>query len=112
MIGKKLVSSENVPLYEVKNLLSERNKDSELTYEQQQAFDYSKKFSKIPPSKGEKLMKDLKAIEGLDDDFIVKAIDILPQDIETARLILPGKGASISDDILNKVVELTSKYAK
>ena len=87
MIGKKLVSSENMPLFKVKEILAERNKDGELTYEQQHAFDYSKKFSKITPEKGEKLQKELLEIEGLDEDFMTKAIDVLPQDVETAKLI-------------------------
>src|SRR3989338_8780042 len=104
MIGKKLISSKNAPLYEVKEILSDRNKEGELTYEQTQAFDYSKKFSKITPAKGEKLREELQAIEGLDEDFVTKAIDVLPTDVNTARLIL-YKGTNVSDDTLKQVVE-------
>src|SRR3989344_1879707 len=111
MIGKKVISSQNSPLFEVKEVLSERNKDGELTYEQQHALDYSKKFTKVTPAKGEKLLKELREIEGLDEDFITKAIDILPIDMETARLI-SYKGSAITDDKIKQVVELTSKYAK
>ena len=110
MIGKKVVSQESVPLFRVKEVLAERNKEGELNYEQQQAFDYSKKFTKVTPAKGEKLLKDLKAIDGLDEDFIVKAIDVLPSDIEAVRLVA-GK-TSIGEEKLKQVVELTSKYAK
>ena len=111
MIGKKIVSKENVPLFKVKEMLTERNKDGELSYEQQQAFDYSKKFTKVTPVKGEKLLKELQSIEGLDEDFMVKAMDVLPSDIEEARLIL-HKGMDITDDTLNQVVAITSKYVK
>jgi len=111
MIGKKIISARNSPLYDVKEVLTERNKEGELTYEQQHAFEYAKKFAKVTPAKGEKLLKDLKEIEGLDEDFITKAIDVLPADIETARLIL-YKGSAMADDKLKQVVEITSKYAK
>ncbi len=111
MIGKKVVSMQNVALFEVKETLTERNKEGELTYEQQQAFDYAKKFCKITPAKGEKLLKELKEIEGLDEDFVTKAVDMLPQDIDTARLI-SYKGSAITDERLKQVVELTAKYAK
>ena len=111
MIGKKLISSVNAPLYEVKEILSERNKEGELTYEQTQAFDYSKKFSKVTPAKGEKLKDELKKIDGIDEDFVTKAVDIMPADLETARLI-PYKGVAVSEDSLKKVVETVSKYAK
>ncbi|MAG18171.1 MAG: DNA-directed RNA polymerase subunit F [Candidatus Diapherotrites archaeon] len=112
MIGKKIVSQENLSLFELKQVLSERNKEGELSYEQQAAFDYSKKFAKVSPSKGEKLLKDLKAIEGLDDDFITKAIDILPTDLDTAKLIAYRTNPNLDDEKLKKVVELTSKHAK
>ncbi|VVB99464.1 Uncharacterised protein [uncultured archaeon] len=112
MIGKKHISAKNAPLYEVKEILSERNKEGDLTYEQQQAFDYSKKFSKITPAKGEKLREDLQSIDGLDDDLITKAVDILPADLNTAKLILYKGGPQVSDETLKQVVETVSKYTK
>jgi DNA-directed RNA polymerase subunit F len=111
MIGKKVISTKNIPLCEVKEILSERQKQGDLTYEQQQALDYSKKFSKLTPSKAEKLAEELRQIEGLDEDFIIKALDILPTDLDTARLIAYKSGA-INEDKLKQVVELASKYAK
>ena len=112
MIGKKMISAKNVPLFQVKEILAERHKEGELTYEQQQAFDYSKKFSKLTPAKGEKLLSELQSIDGLDDDFITKAIDIMPADLNTAKLLLYKGGASVSDETLKQVVEVVSKYAK
>ena len=58
MIGKKLVSQKNVPLFEMKEILAERSKEGELNYEQQQAFDYSKKFLSDARKRG-------KAFEGI-----------------------------------------------
>ena len=110
MIGKKIIEQNNVPLHEVKAILSERNKDGELSYEQQAAFDYSKKFAKITPAKGEKIVKDLKAIEGLNEDLITKLTDIVPADIESVQLILYK--SELSDDVAKQVLEITSKYAK
>ncbi len=109
MIGKKIVSSMNLPLFEVNELLSARHKEGELTYEQQHALDYSKKFSKITPAKGEKLTKELREL-GLDEDSVTKIVDILPQDLETARLIV-YKSAGISEEKLKQAVELVSKCA-
>ncbi len=111
MIGKKLISSKPLPLYEVKNILSEMAKNGELRYEQAQSLEYAKKFCKLTESKGEKLKKELSEIQGLDEDFICKVLDILPPDIETARLINPKQG-SISEESLKQVVEVVSKYIK
>lgn len=111
MIGKKVISSQNANLSEVKEILSERQKQGDLTYEQQQAFDYSKKFSKLAHSKAEKLAEELKQIEGLDEDFITKALDVLPTDLDTAKLV-SYKSGTVTEDKLKQVVELASKYAK
>ncbi|PIN84888.1 MAG: DNA-directed RNA polymerase subunit F [Candidatus Diapherotrites archaeon CG11_big_fil_rev_8_21_14_0_20_37_9] len=111
MIGKKIVSQNYVPVFQVKEVLAERNKEGELSYEQQQAFDYSKKFSRVTPAKGEKLLKELQQIEGLDEDVIVKAIDILPADIETATLIF-HKTDGVDQEKIKQLVDITSKYVK
>lgn len=111
MIGKKLILQKNAALYEVKEILSERSKLGELRYEQTQALDYSKKFAKLTPLKGEKMKEELLAIEGLDEDFISKALDILPTDMEAAKLV-SSKPLAVSEDQLKQVVEIASKYAK
>ena len=111
MIGKKMLMQKNAPLFEVKEILSERLKLGELRYEQVQALDYSKKFSKLSPAKAEKMKEELAAIEGLDEDFISKALDILPTDIEVAKLVSYKPGA-VSDDTLKQVVEIAAKYSK
>jgi len=110
MIGKKIIEQSNVPLHEVKTILSERNKDGELNYEQQAAFDYSKKFAKITPAKGEKLSKDLQDIEGLTEDLKTKIIDLVPADLESVQLILYK--SELSDDTAKQILEITSKYVK
>lgn len=110
MIGKKIITQNNVPLYEVKAILGERNKDGELSYEQQAAFDYSKKFAKITPAKGEKILKDLQAVEGLNEDLITKLTDLVPADLESVQLILYK--SELSDDVAKQVLEITAKYAK
>jgi len=112
MIGKQIVSEENVPLFKVKEILTERNKEGELSYEQQQAFDYSKKFTKLTLVKGEKLLVALKNIDGLTQDLIVKLVDVLPTDIETMQLVLYKSDCTIDDTKIKEILEIISKYVK
>ena len=112
MIGKQIVSEENVPLFQVKEILAERNKEGELSYEQQQAFDYSKKFTKLTLAKGEKLFASLKKIDGLTQDLIVKIVDVLPTDIETMQLVLYKSDCTIDDTKIKEILEIISKYVK
>ena len=112
MIGKKIVSEENIPLFRVREILTERNKESELSYEQQQAFDYSKKFAKLTLAKGEKLVASLNEIDGLTQDLIVKIVDVLPTDTETMQLVLYKSNVTIDDAKIKEILEIISKYVK
>jgi DNA-directed RNA polymerase subunit F len=111
MIGKKLESVEQVPVFQVKEILKERSSLGELTYEQNLAYEYSKKFSKVTKAKGEKLLKELTAVEELDKKLVIKIVDILPADKDDLQLLLP-KGTSIDDAKAEEILEIVSKYIK
>ena len=114
MIGKKLFSSRPVPVFEVKQLLKDRidanEKGVELTYEQSMVQDYTKKFSKLAPSKSEKLFSDLKKIDGVSEVLAVKIADILPLDMEQISLLVP-RSEKIEESKLNEALELVKKYS-
>lgn len=109
MIGKKIISNKAVPLFEVKEILAERNEKGELTYEQNLTYGYSKKFSKISKSKGAKLLDELKNIEGIDEKLAVKLVDILPKDLEDLNLVIP-KGIKIEEDKLQEILKTIKKF--
>ena len=111
MIGKKLLTSKVIPLYEVKELIKERGQSSELTYEQNITDGYAKKFSKLTKAKGAKLMEELQKIEGLDEKLIIKITDVLPTDIDRLNLILP-KSVTLSEGIPQQIIDLVNKYVK
>ncbi len=111
MIGRKINSKEPIALFELKELLSERSKEGELTFEQQAALDYSKKFSPLTKSKSEKLLNELKKIDGVSLDLIVKIVDLLPQTDEELQLIL-SKGTSLNEFQSKNILQLTQKYKK
>lgn len=110
MIGKKLESSKPVPIFEVKELLKEREADGELTYEQTLANDYVKKFSKLTKAKGPKLIEALSPLVE-DQELAVKIADIMPVEIERLKLLFP-KGTNIDEAKLKEIHELVLKYAK
>jgi DNA-directed RNA polymerase subunit F len=111
MIGRKINSKEPMALFELKEVLTERNKEGELTFEQQSAFDYSKKFTPLTKVKSEKLLSELKKIEGISDELIIKIVDLVPNDKDELQLILP-KGTSLNDSQTEKILQLVQKTAK
>ncbi|MBN2127779.1 MAG: DNA-directed RNA polymerase subunit F [Candidatus Diapherotrites archaeon] len=111
MIGRKINSKQPIALFELKELLTERSAEGELTFEQQTAFDYAKKFTVLTKAKSEKLVTELKKIEGLSDDLIVKIVDLVPETKEELNLIL-SKGNDLTDSQTEAILQLIQKYAK
>lgn len=113
MIGKKLISIKPVSLAAVKDVLKQRSESSEPTYEQNLTSDYVKKFAKLPLAKAVKLLEELKGIEALRDseEVVVKIVDILPEDLDRLRLILP-KGFKAKDEELQKIIETVKSFQK
>ena len=87
MIGKGAGKEEQASLNEVLEILEERKKGKELTYEQQLAYDHVKKFASGAKAKEEKLKKALKEA-GIGDKAVIKVLDIMPKNIMTLKQIL------------------------
>ena len=112
MIQEKILSKRPVSLAEAKEILKERVKEKEEpSYEQDMSLKYVEKFSKLSPSKAEKLVEDLTKIDGADDAFAVKVCDILPETKETLQLLLQ-KNSKIKESDFDKILDLVKKYQK
>ena len=112
MIGKEVVSKRVVPLSEVKAILKKISEErAELSYEQKLTFEYSKKFSKLTEKQSEKLLEELKKIDGVDEEFALKVADILPESMDVMNLLV-SKGAKISDKAVDEAFELVKKSLK
>ena len=111
MIGEKLIEQKPVTLAEVKQLLSERKKEKELSYEQDLTLKYAKKFSKVSTAQAEKLAEALKEVEALDPATVIKIVDILPVKKEKLQLIIP-KEVVLNEVDLQKILDACKKYSK
>ena len=111
MIGEKLIDQKPITLAEVKQILSERKKEKELSYEQDLTLKYAKKFSKVTMTQAEKLVNALKEVEALDPATIVKIVDILPVKKEKLQLLIP-KDMVLNEADLQKILGLFKKNKK
>mgnify|MGYP001587719770 CR=1 FL=1 len=112
MIGKKINSVENLPVYEVKELLKERlqaqGKDDKLAYELESTNEYVKKFAKITPAKGKKLLSELKKIEGVPEELAIKITDMLPENDAELLLLIP-RNINLDEQTKSQILDLVKK---
>jgi len=112
MIGKKINNVENLPIYEVKDILKERLKDKtkedKISYELESTNEYVKKFAKITPAKGKKLLSELKKIEGVPEELAIKITDMLPDNDAELLLLIP-RNINIDEATKTQILDLVKK---
>ncbi len=111
MIGEKFINQKPVSLAEVKQLLADRKKEKDLTYEQDITLKFAKKFSKLSLANAKKLQAELEKIEELDSETVTKIIDILPEKKEKLQLLFI-KETVLNEVDLQKILSLCKKYRK
>jgi len=102
-----------VNLNVVKKILGKRKK-SELSYEQKMAYENARDFAKLTEKQAEELRKELAGLEmrKLNDEFITKIIDIMPETVDDLKVILQSSKVSFKKQELEKIHEIVKKYAK
>ncbi len=111
MIGEEHISRKPIALIDVKEILKERKKEKDLTYEQEQAVKYANAFAKLTSKQSEKLFKELMDLETINEKLAIKICDLLPAELETMKLV-PDKNEGVSEEDLKKAFELVSALKK
>lgn len=106
---RKIVDSKPTTTSEAKRTL-EKVKGEELGEFQRRTLDYATKFSRIPPSKAEKLVRELTERYQLDRKDSIQIANSMPHHIEELRSILTIKGRIISGSQLDDILKLVNGY--
>jgi DNA-directed RNA polymerase subunit F len=102
---KKMVS-----LAEVKDILTDRQGEGELTAEQKLALEHAQKFSRLDSKKAKKLVKELTELGFVSEINAVKIADILPSHPDDVRLVFSKERASVEKKDIEKILSVVQKY--
>jgi len=105
MEDKKMVT-----LAEVKEILTEKQSEGELTQEQKLALEHSQKFGRLDPRKAKKLVKELLELGFVSEVNAVKITDVMPSHPDDVRLIFSKERASVEKKDIEKVLSIVEKY--
>lgn len=109
MIGKGTSEKRLVSIPEALEILEGRKKEGELGYEQELAYEYAKKLSKIDVKDSVKMRKDLEEL-GFTEKAAIKIVDIMPLDIMQLKQTLIIERKTFADDLLEKAMEIVEKH--
>ncbi len=99
-----------VTLAEVKEILSERQNDGELTAEQKLAMEHATKFARTDAKKAKKLTKDLLELGFVSEVNAAKIADLMPTTADDVRLVFSKERASVEKKDIEKVLSVVEKY--
>jgi DNA-directed RNA polymerase subunit F len=108
-LPRKIIDSKPSTTSEAKRTL-ERAKEEELGEFQRRTLDYASKFSRIPPAKAEKLVRELSEKHQLERKDAIQIANTMPRYVEELRTILTVKGRIISGTQLEDILKLLSNY--
>ncbi len=108
-LPRKVIDSKPTTTAEAKKVL-EKVKEDELGEFQRRTLDYASKFSKIPPAKSDKLIRELTEKHQLDRKESIQIANSMPRYIEELRTILTVKGRIIGGTQLEDILKLVNTF--
>lgn len=100
-----------VSWYDAKKIMEKKAKEKELGYEQKNALEHLRKFSKLNQKSAEGLMAELEKIERLKEKHRVAIVDMLPKDDEELRMLFANEIVTVSDEDKKKILSLVKKFS-
>jgi DNA-directed RNA polymerase subunit F len=107
----KVESEKTITWAEVRKVLEKKEKEKELSYEQKNALDHLRKFSKISEKSAGEMAEELSKIERLKEKHITSIINHMPQELEDMRVLFANEVVNLSDEDKKKVISIVKKYS-
>jgi len=108
----KVVDTKPVGMPEAKKVMTSREKDKELTYEQKLALEHLKKFTKLKPTESKKFLEELSEVLRMSEETKTQILNLLPKTPDELRMIFTRENFSLKDEEIKKILGIIKKYCK
>jgi len=96
---------------EAKKILEKRTADiGELGYEQKNALEHLKRFSKLSSKKTQELITELRKTERLKDKHIMYIINMLPKTPEDLKVLFSNEMIELGESDQKRILSAVKKY--
>ncbi len=107
----EIKSEKLISFSEVKQILSKREEQGELGYEQKITLTYLKGLYKVAPTKVAKALEELKEMGKLNDRHAASVVNFLPQDLDDLRVLFSNERLDLSDEEKKKILDIVKELA-
>ncbi len=96
---------------EARKILEKKEKEKELGYEQKNALEHLRKFSKLSEKKTNEMADELRKIGKLSEKQIMAIVNLLPEDMDDIRVLFAHEIANLSEDDKKKIISTVKKFS-
>ncbi len=104
----EILNEQALSMSEMKEELKKiKSRDKELTFRANKVEEYLNTFDTVDFKKVEELKKKLEGLNvlRLKDRHIVKILDVMPEDLDSLRLIFSGENLTLKQEDLDKILK-------
>lgn len=108
----EVVSKEPISAIEVQDIVKSKEKDRELTYREEKVKEYLKKTIKLKKKDFTSAKKEIEGLQipRLEEEHIIKILEILPKNGTELRAIVSHSGTVLVDESVNSILDILNKY--
>ena len=96
---------------EARKILEKKEKDKELGYEQKNALDHLRKYSKLTTKKADEMAAALAKNERLNERQITSIIDHSPKSVEEVNLLFSNEIITLTEDDKKAILKAVSAFS-
>ncbi len=114
MSNYTVISEEPVSESEVLEIVSNKAKDTELTYREEKILEFLRRFNRLSKNDYIKARKELLGLElsKLEEEHIIKILDLMPKNGTELRSIVSHSGTVLVDENVTKILDVLKNYSK
>lgn len=106
----KVNETKPVNMAEAKEIMTAREKEGDLGYEQKLAVEHLKKFTKLKSAEAKELAEELSAVLRMNPETLAQIINIMPKNADELRMVFAREKFSLKEEETNKILEIIKKY--
>jgi len=97
---------------EAKRLLEAKEKETqrELGYEQKNALEHLRKFSRLSEKRAKEMLEELGKIERLKERQKIGIANMLPHDMDDLKVLFANEVVTLSDEDKKKILSIVRKF--
>jgi DNA-directed RNA polymerase subunit F len=107
----EVLEEKYVSWHDARKVLDKKLKDSEPGYEQKNALEHLKKFSKLTDKDAKEMWEGLEKAAKLKERQIIAVINMMPKDMDELRTLFANEIVSVTEDQKKQILSVVKKYA-